>query len=88
MSGRADDVDAARDLAHLDEALARLGVGDEMEVRELGDRVTDELVDRAGELAPFDVCDQHVVQGPTMAPASASTRSPWTTMRSGGNSRT
>jgi hypothetical protein len=38
----------------------RIGVGDEMQVRQLGDGVTYALVDAAGDVATLDVRDRDV----------------------------
>ena len=52
--------DVMRILAHGQHAAMRVGVGHEMDVRELGDRVTHALVDAAGDIAALDVCDRLV----------------------------
>jgi hypothetical protein len=72
-----------RVLTHREHASLRVVVGDEVNVRELGDRMTDALVDAAGEIAALDVRDGLVQICGGHRIASCSNRSPQMTTTSG-----
>ena len=55
--------DERRILAHRQDPAVRVLIGHKMDVRELGDRVTDAFVDAAGDVAALDVRDRDVQVG-------------------------
>ncbi len=81
--GAADHHDPLVLLTHLQQTLAGRLVRNEVDVRELGDRVADGS-SMVPDTSPPSMCTTRMLfSEPTRAPASASTRSPWTTITSG-----
>ena len=60
---RAGVVDVRRVLSHGEHTSLRFVVGDEVDMRQLGDRMTDALVDAAGDVAALDMRERQVQIG-------------------------
>src|SRR2546430_1206139 len=62
--GRPDDEDRLPRLPHLQQARSRIVVRHEMQMRQLGDRMPQQLIHRPGDLSTLDVRYERVVQRP------------------------